>query len=344
MITYPRHLAAHDIPHLGILFKRIRAMRCLSQADIAQSLGVTNSTISKFETTGRSRRSQIVERYIRALQSPYMNDGQVPCPLENDEAALLLQLCAENHGGRSHAATDQLSGYDFELIASPHSPFELKALVQRLRQIRWPAYISDGLGFIHAMNSAMLNLFGIEPSSLLLRQWESWHTLATNFTNPSPVRAAYISQSNCFPPMISTFFRNAVPYLFTPQMRALLREVHHLSYLNGLYFSKWWYAASSFSLLFEPTENACILRHGTRYLHTSVMALECHWIRVAATMSVPYYVGIWQPLGAETQVVFEHLNGLATPGNIFFAAEFDTGHLHHVNCWPEVVKELRFGI
>jgi transcriptional regulator with XRE-family HTH domain len=68
MIAFPLHLAAHDIPHLGILFRRVRATRTLSQSDIARSLGVTNSTISKFESTGRSRRAQIIERYIRALQ------------------------------------------------------------------------------------------------------------------------------------------------------------------------------------------------------------------------------------------------------------------------------------
>ncbi len=343
MIAFPPHLAAHDIPHLGILFKRIRATRDLSQSDIARVLGVTNSTISKFENTGRSRRAQIVERYIRALQSPYVNGDQVPCPLENDEAALLLQLSTDYNGGMGYAASEHLSAYDFELIASPHSPIELKALVQRLRQIRWPAYISDGLGFIHAMNSAMLNLFCIEPSSLLLRRWESWHTLATNFTDPSPVRAAYMSPNIYFPPIISAFFRNTVPYLFTPQIRALLRDLHHLSYLNHMVFSKWWHSASSFNLYFEQSESAYILRHGTRYLHTSAIGQECHWIHVTATMSVPYYLGVWQPLGAETQVVFEHLNGLATPGDVFFAAEFDTGQ-HHVNCWPEVVRELRLDI
>ncbi len=336
MIAFPLHLAAHDIPHLGILFRRVRATRTLSQSDIARSLGVTNSTISKFESTGRSRRAQIIERYIRALQSPYLHGNQVPCPLDNDEATRLLQLSSE-----SQAPTVQLGIYDFELIASPHSPLALKALVQRLRQLRWPAFISDGLGFIHAVNSSMLNLYGIEPSSLLLRRWESWHTLATIFMKPSPVRAAYISPDNYFPSVIAAFFQSTIPYLFTPQMRALLRELHHLSYLNGLHFSKWWYSASCFTLQCEQNQSACILRHGARYLHTSIMELECHWVHVDATMSVPYYLGIFQPLGAETQVVFDHLSGLAAPREIFFAAEFDADHRYHVNCWPDVARAVQ---
>ena len=333
MITFPQHLAAHDIHHLGVLFKRIRATRNLSQADIAQALDVTNSTISKFESTGRSRRGQIVERYIRLLQSPYLNNTHIPCPLENDEAALLAHLNVIYQAGIDLVA-DQLSAYDFELIASPYSPLELKALVQRLRQLRWPAYICDGLGFIHAMNSAMLNLFNIAPGSPALRHWESWHTLAMNLTNPSPVRATFISVDSYLPALIRTFFRTTLLYIFTPQMRRLLRELHELSYLNHLYFSKWWYAASSFNLYFEQNEGATIFRYGDRYLYSSVVGLECHWVNMAGSLSLPYYLGMWEPLGAESQVVFEHLRGLAAPGEVYFAAQFDTTHSNHVNCWP----------
>lgn len=343
MITFPENIAAHDILHLGILFKRIRAARGLRQSDIAQSLLVTNSAISKFENTGRSRRARIIERYIRTLQSPIVNDNPVPCPLENDEVALLLQLNAEYHGDSGHVAIDQVSAYDFGLIASPYSPLELRSLVQRLRQLRWPAYISDGLGFIHAMNSAMLNFFGIAPSSLLLRRWESWHVLATNLVNPSPVRAAFISPDIYFPSVIHSYFRNTLVYLFTPQMRALLRELHNLSHLNDLYFSKWWYSATAFTIYFEQSESANILRYGERYLHASTLKLENHWVQLAPAMSVPYSLGIWQPLGVETQVVFDHLTGLAPPDNVFFAAEYDADHRYHVNCWPEVLHELQLG-
>ena len=343
MISFPPIYEAHDILHLGILFRRIRATRGLSQSDIAQALAVTNSTISKFESTGRSRRAQIIERYIRILQSPSLNGNPVPCPLDEDEATLLMQLTSECHGANVDTLAVQLGAYDFELIASPYSPPELKVLVQRLRQMQWPALISDGLGFVHAVNSGMLNLFGIEPNSLILRRWESWHTLAAMFTQPSPIRSAHVTLDNHFPPLICDFFQSTSPYLFTPQMRALLRELHHLSDLSGLNFSKWWYAASTFTLFFKQSPSTCILRHGTRFLNTAIFERERHWIPIAATMNVPYYLGIWQPLGMETQAVFEHLTGFAAPGEIFFAADFDVHHEYHVNCWPEVAQLLRLG-
>jgi transcriptional regulator with XRE-family HTH domain len=341
MISFPPFLEAHDISHLGILFKRIRTTRGLSQSDIAQALAVTNSTISKFESTGRSRRAQIIERYIRTLQSPTLNGSQAPCPLDEDEATLLMQLSSEYHGANGDALTVQLGAYDFELIASPNSPSELKVLAQRLRQMPWPALISDGLGFIHAVNSAMLNLFGIEPNSVNLRRWESWHTLATMFTHPSPIRSAYVNLDSHFPTLIYDFFQSTVSSLFTPQMRALLRELHHLSDSNDLNFSKWWYAASTFNLFFKQRPSTFILRHGARFLNTTVFERECHWVHIAANMRVPYYLGIWQPLGSETEAIFERLPGMAAPGEIFFAADFDAHHAYHVNCWPEVAQLLQ---
>jgi hypothetical protein len=261
--------------------------------------------------------------------------------LDEDEAILLTQLSSENQSTNGDPLAMQLGAYDFELITSPHSPLELKVLVQRLRRMQWPALISDGLGFVHAVNSAMLNLFGIEPNSLILRRWESWHTLAAMLTQPSPMLSAHANLDNYFPPLVYDFFQSTAPYLFTPQMRALLRELHYLSNVSGLNFSKWWYAASSFTLFFKQSPSTCILRHGNRFHTTAIFKRECHWVHMAATMSAPYYLGIWQPLGAETQALFEHLTGVAAPGEIFFAADFDLHHGYHVNCWPEVAQLLQ---
>jgi transcriptional regulator with XRE-family HTH domain len=341
MIAFPSFLAAHDILHLGILFKRIRATRGLSQSDIAQAIAVTSSTISKFESTGRSRRAHIVERYIRTLQSPSLNGTHIPCPLEEDEASLLMQLSSWYQGSSRNTLATRLGAYDFDLIVSPNSPVQLKSLVQRLRQMQWPAFIRDDLGFIHAVNSSMLNLFGIDPNSWLLRRWESWHILATIFAQPSPVRSAHVSLDIHFPSLINDFFQSTLPYLFTPQMRALLRELHHLSGLNGLNFSKWWYAASAFNLFFKQRSSICILQHSDRLLNTALVHRECQWVNIAPTVRVPYNLVVWQPLGAETREAFDQLTGVAAPGEIFFATTFDANHNHHVNCWPEVAHLLR---
>lgn len=340
MLTFPPHLAAHDVPHLGVIFKRIRETRSLSQTDIAKALGVTSSTISKFESTGRSRRNRIVERYIAVLQSPVLNGVPTHAPLSAEEAMLLQQSSLAAHNGNGHAYSVQLSAYDFSLLTSPQAPAELRTLTQRLRQTTRPAFICDGLWFIHAVNGAMWNLFSIAPDAPILRRWESWHMIATKFTDPSPIRAAHVSPDNYFPPTIYAFFRSTLPYLFTPQMRALLAALHQLSAANQMHFSTWWYLASSFNLFFESSQSTRILRRGDRYLHTTIRGLEPCLVPVTANTLVPYFLGVWEPLGMETERAFDNLSGPAAPGDLFFAAHYDVYQTYHVNSWAETANEV----
>src|SRR5690606_30891706 len=151
--------------------------------------------------------------------SPVLNGVLTYAPLSTDEAMLLRQSILGTHNGNGRACTVQLSAYDFTLITSPHAPAELKTLTQRLRQATRPAFICDGLWFIHAVNGAMWNLFSIAPDAALLRHWESWHMIASQFTDPSPIRAAHVNPDNSFLSTINAFFRSTLPYLFTPQMR-----------------------------------------------------------------------------------------------------------------------------
>lgn len=340
MLMFPPHLAAHDVPHIGVIFKRAREARGLSQTDIANALGVTCSAISKFESTGRSRRHRIVDRYIGALQSPAINGVPIHAPLSAEEAALLRQSGLGAQNGNGDALAAQLSAYDFTLITAPHAPAELKALAQQLRQTTRPAFICDGLWFVHAVNGAMWNLFGIAPDAAILRRWESWHLIASKFTDPSPIRAAHVSPDNYFPPTICAFFRSTLPYLFTPQMRALLAALHQLSAANQMHFSRWWHLASSFNLFFELNQSVRLLRRGDRYLHTTIRGLEAHPVTVTANTSVPYFLGIWEPMGAETEQAFEQLTGPAAPGDLFFAAQYDVYQSYHVNAWPETAGEI----
>lgn len=340
MLAFPPHLAVHDIAHLGVLLKRVREARGLSQTDIASALGVTNSTVSKLESTGRSRRDQIIARYICALESPVLNGLPLSMPLSHEDAALLRRVGPAAHNGNGHALAVQLSAYDYGLITSPHAPQELKSLVQKLRQTPWPAFIADGLWFVHAVNGAFLNLFGIAPDASVLRRWESWHMIAAKFINPSPIRAAHAGPDNFFPPSICAFFRAILPYLFTPQARVLLCNLHQLSLANRMHFSTWWSLASSFSLSFEVGENVAVLRRGDRYFHTTIRSMEAYPVPVTAKTTVPYFLGIWQPLGLETRVEFERLSGPAAPGSLYFAAGYDAAQAFHVNCWPETTGEV----
>lgn len=113
-----------------------------------------------------------------------------------------------------------------------------------------------------------------------------------------------------------------------------------LSATNGLRFSQWWYSATSFTLYFERSQSARILRRGDRYFHVSIPQLEPQVVPITAKMSVPYYLGVWQPLGTETMAALQQLNGAAAPDEVFFAVDFDAGHTFHVNNWPELAGEL----
>ena len=74
------------------------------------------------------------------------------------------------------------------------------------------------------------------------------------------------------------------------------------------------------------------------------MEIENQCIPITATTSVPYFFGVWQPMGLETEIAFENLNEVAAPGDIFFAAEFDSQQRYHVNCWPEVTRAVQLGV
>ncbi len=189
MTAFPPQVDAQDVPHLGILFKRIREARGLSQTEIARALGVTSSTISKLEGSGRSRRSQIVERYVQLLRSLQGENDLIPFPLSEEAAELLIQLGREANGNHCQVLAARISAYDFGLIASPNCPPELKTLLRRLRLIRWPAFICDGLWFVHAVNGAMLNFFDIDAESTVLYRWESWHIIGAELVR-SHIRPA----------------------------------------------------------------------------------------------------------------------------------------------------------
>jgi hypothetical protein len=274
------------------------------------------------------------------VQCQTLNGTYLLAPLTKEDASLLRLLSLDARNGNRHAPAIQLGAYEFPLITSPHAPPELKALVQQLRQTPWPAFIADGLWFIHAVNGAMLNLFGIAPDSPLLRRWESWHLIATQFTDPSPVRDAHVSPDNCFPSAICAFFRATLRYLFTPQMRALLRSLHQISLTNQTHFSTWWYQTSAFSLAFELKQDARILRRSDRYFLTSIRRTKSQFVPITAKMQVPFFLGIWQPLAAETQAAFARLSGAAAASELFFAADHDTQQANHVNSWPETKAAL----
>ncbi len=340
MTAFPLQIDAQDVPHLGMLFRRIREARGLSQSDVARALGVACSTISKLEGTGRSRRNQIVERYVQMLRFLPRENNLIPFPLSDEAADILLLLGREAHGDHHQALTARISAYDFGLIASPNCPPELKTLLRRLRFIRWPAFICDGLWFVHAVNGTMLNFLGIDAESTVLYQWESWHIIGAQLVEPSSAQPVHTYSDNTMPPAIWAFFQMSAHYLFTPQMRALLHELHHLSSQNGQHFGEWWYLATALTLYFESKPSMRVVHRGDNAYCIALMELEPCFVSQGDKARLPYFLGIMQPIGEETQAKLEQLVGPARPGDLFFAAQYDSAHSFHVNSWPEVAHEV----
>lgn len=340
MAAFPQLADTRDVPHLGVLLKRIREARGLSQSDIARMLEVSSSTISKLEGTGRSRRNHIVERYIVALRSLCPEDGLIPYPISDDSARLLAQLCIGARPNFRDALAADIGAYDFALIASPNCPRELQSLLLRLRRVRYPAFICDGLWFLHVVNSAMLNLLDTDPLSPAMHQWENWHIIASELAEGSPVRANLAYQDIHLPLTLWAYFRAAAPYLFTPQMRALLWQLHLLAAKSAVHFAEWWHSATALTMYFQLGEIVRVYRRGEQHHLTAVMQLEPHSVLLNANTRLPYYVGIMEPIGGETVAAFRQLTWPAPPGELFLAADFDLGHNFHVNCWPEVAAQI----
>lgn len=326
---------AADIPHLGILFERVRKSRGVSQTEIASALSTAPSTIHHLEQTGRSRRHQIIERYLDALQGTEIAGRVLNNPLNVEQANTLRQL-HQSSNGHLDLVVEQVSALDLRDICSANPPAALNQLLNRLRSSPRPAFIADGLWFIHAINGAAFNLFSIPPSAAFNSLWEGWHIMGAKFAPNSPVRAAYHNPDIYFPPTVDFFFRSTATYLFTPQMRALLHRLHQLSAQSGLRFSEWWYSATSFNLHYNLDELTRIIHYEGKRLQVASSVPEVHSVQINPDYTLPYLYGEWIPLDETTQHLFNALPGRAHPHEVYFAADADVEQSFHVNNWPEV--------
>ena len=302
MAAFPQCSDTRDVPHLGVLLKRIREARGLSQSDVAHALDVSPSTISRLEETGRSRRNHIVERYVVALQFLCREGGLIPYPLSDELVQLLVQIIIGARTDSRNALAADLGSYEFDLIASPNCPRELKSLLLRLRHTRYPAFICDGLWFVHAVNSAMLNLFGVDLLSPVMRQWENWHLIAAELAEGSLVQANLAYQDTYLPLTLWLYFRATALYLFTAQMRALLWQLHLLSEKSAVHFAEWWHSATALTMYFHLEEIVRVFRRDDHHYLTAVIRLEPYSVLLNANTRLPYFVGTIEPSGGRRQL------------------------------------------
>ena len=202
-----------------------------------------------------------------------------------------------------------MAALSLEDIRSPQRPTQFTDLLNALHQQPGPAYIADGLWFIHALNGAMLNLFGIASNSPFLSMWPAWHLVAGSLAEDSPVHAAFAQRDVMFPPTVALFFQVAAPYLFTRQMHALVARIHALPHARERKFSEWWYLATSLSLHFNLSDlTRGIMRHG-EYLMVAPHVAAIREVALNNDYAVPYGLGYWEPVGAAAARERLHLRG-----------------------------------
>ena len=174
----------YDLPHFGVMFRHIRETLGLKQTKIADHISADVATVNRFEKLGTTH-AETVEEIINALNSPKLSRGLIRHTLTQDNIDLLLSVYASFR--ERDAKEIQLASLDFELITSGYCPDGLRKLVQTMMICGYPAFLIDPLWFIHAINGAGLQVFGLDPEAEYMNRWEFWHVLGTKFAKDSPV-------------------------------------------------------------------------------------------------------------------------------------------------------------
>jgi hypothetical protein len=235
----------------------------------------------------------------------------------------------------------QISTVQLDTIASPTAPPSLQALVDELHHEDNPAFIIDPLGYIHALNGAIWHLFGLNPEHQYLSRWQAWHLLGTKFSVDSLVRAAHYDSDEYFPPAVFMFYsdRNTYSYLFTRQMRLLVKKLCELSDANGYKFTQWWIQSLRFNLPFDLKALKRTIRFAplsggeAYYIQTRAVILSEVDVELATGKSVKFRLGSWLPFESDARKAFDEIRKGSWSNDIFFASNYDRERSFHVNDW-----------
>ena len=353
-----------DIAHLGQFAARLRISRGIENvAQLAEALNIADTSIGRFER-GEIQTSAYFRLFVRALQNDRIGDTVVRSPLNSDEVDLLLDLEAQNSSPtRRRRRYEELNEIQLNSIQKPDGPIPPKRTPKKIRA-KWvtyteivkalekqknPAFIADTLWHIHAINGAAFRLFGIdaesESGSEYLRQWEAWHVMAAKFTEPSPVRANTPEINRYFPPTVDAFFRDIYPYLFKPQVRALLGRLHAMSSQNGLGFGRMWESSVTLKS-FIRQEKALYRAIDYQGKQTEAIAGKRTVWTVFPDGTCPvqhpvrYWMGVWKPnnrLNPQAKDVFMELQKFPDSRKIYYPVDYESVERpFHANRWPEV--------
>jgi transcriptional regulator with XRE-family HTH domain len=336
MVSDNKKIWPHDLLHFGHVCEHIRTSRGISQEEIAKYCNLNRSAISRLED-GRASLSTL-NGYISALQSELVPRRG----LTDDQADVLRELytCSKEVPKREL----KLTAIDFDDILPGRRPRALNDLVSKLEQEDRPAMIMDSLWFVHAFNGALLHLFGLHQATEIFHHWTGWHVLGVKFYADSPVRLAHFNPDEYFPPTITQFYldNRTYPYLFTAQMRCLIKRLDELSEKYKLKFTKWWLQAISFDLDYDLDKLTRTLIYQKERIQTEAYQRMKVEVEVTPGQWVYYMLGIWDPIGSDARKVFEKISHLADSHEIIYAADYDKNHDFHVNNWQELKYIISF--
>jgi hypothetical protein len=347
-VTNITQLSSLDLHHIGELCRRVRNALGISIETMAHQCEVkAHGTISTFEKTGRTD-DRTFEKYVavlksrKSLQSPHE-------PIVQKHIDILNKLYTRYYRRSIKDAEEALRRYqcNLSLVNFEHIRMDknLVGFVEKLERENRPAIILDDLWFIHAINGALLHLFGMSHKDDLLNHWYGWHSIGIKCPKNSPVRNGYKYPSEYFPRTNEYFFENDQTYkhLFTYQMRLLVLKLYDLSLKEDFLFHKWWHQVTSFQLPFDDLglQSRSLMYHGQeiRVNPTITDTKEFH----AHGGTVRYSLGVWEPKWHEAEQVFKEIQKLPDSHKLYYAADYEreSGENFHVNSWPEVKEEMK---
>lgn len=351
MSLKPDFLSLHDMPHFGILFRHIRETLGLKQSKLADHISVDVATVNRFEKLGTTQ-PDTVKSIIAALNAPALTKGLSRHTLTENDIQLLQSIYSSFLEKKTKEI--QLAAIDFELVVSSYCPDSLRQQIQKMRSCGFPAFLIDPLWFIHAINGAGLQVFGLDPEAEYMNRWEFWHVLGTKFAKDSPVRTAHASIDDYFPPSVDVFFKSTTPYLFTIQMRSLLSKLHQMSSENSYEFSRSWQSACTFNLPYvsDPRSRKLVYKktkadvtseddEDTKIHVTSEYDAPIR-VKFSSDNTISFMLGQWKPVEPEsrTQRILEEIWKSPTGSKVFFAADYDRQKTFHANYWPSVISVI----
>jgi hypothetical protein len=330
-------LCLYDAEHIGELLKGIRESRDIILDAIAKHCEIDISAISNLESRGVHKKTRTAPCYIKALHSPNVS----PLYLEGKDD-LLLNLYQASKDNLKRQCDFSIVSLDY--IKSEDKHRKLTELLQLLEAQERPAFIMDGLWFIHAMNGAVLRLFNIDSDSEFLHNWEGWHVVASKFYPNSPIFRAHYNPDEYFPPTITAFFEAGPTskLFFTYQMRQLVCRIVALSEAQGLKFQGWWRRAVRLDLDYELKKLTRTIIYKSSNIQTDAHIVASPDIEIEQGYTASYRLAVWNPIGTDALEAYKDIISAPNSREIYFAADYQerSGQKFHVNEWPEVQAEM----